>query len=54
MNLQKGNDVTLLDSRVLFDKLLDEFEDDGSCKKHLAVGTKIVSPPDFENGIGKE
>ncbi|GMF41646.1 unnamed protein product [Phytophthora fragariaefolia] len=51
--LQHKDGVTLRDVRVLFDKLLDEFESAGACSKHLAVASKVVAVPDFENAVVK-
>ncbi|GMF21107.1 unnamed protein product [Phytophthora fragariaefolia] len=51
--LQHKGGVTLRDVRVLFDKLLDEFKSAGTCSKHLAVTSKVVAVPDFENAIVK-
>lgn len=50
---KKLQSVSMRDARFLFDKLLDEFKEEGSCVKHLSVGADVITDPDFENGIVK-
>ncbi|OWZ15590.1 hypothetical protein PHMEG_00010740 [Phytophthora megakarya] len=53
MELQHSNGVQLKDVRILFDKLLETFETEGNCSKHLTTTAKVVTSPSFENGIVK-
>jgi len=53
MKLQRSEGITLRDARVLFDRLLETFEAEGTCTTHLATGARVVAFPDFEKGLVK-
>ncbi|KAG4048361.1 hypothetical protein JG687_00010411 [Phytophthora cactorum] len=53
MELQHSDGVQLKDVRILFDELLETFEEDGTCAKHLPTTAKVVASPAFGDGIVK-